>query len=1248
MKPTPCLVSFIAAFALASPLAAQSSEDTIPSSVPDSLPPSMQKSVQVMVELKDAPAAVTWAASLKTAQAQADAQRNYALQHPKLKTSQALLKRTPQQAQISSTSARQVQSVAQKIDQAQKGLLSSLTGANIGGQVIFRSQIAYNGVAMIVSPDKIAAIAALPGVKAVHPMNPKFHTAAFSDIDFLGTRPLWTKDGLAGNIGNGVAVADIDTGLDYYHTNFGGPGTYPVCDHTGSTCFPLPGNLKARVGYDFAGDAYNGGNIPAPDPDPYDCNGHGTATASLIAGYGVNGDGFYGPAGTTYTGPWNTPNPDMSHLKCAPGFAPGADVVPLRVFGCAGSTNLVTEAIEWVMGYNMGAAVAGYPPATKTVPFIHVISMSLGANEGFADDPDDVAASNAASTGIIICSAAGNAGDSYYIHSSPAAASGTLGVAATFNDQAGYIFDSNVTSNTVGGGGIGTKYFTIYGSASPHVGAGGLTPAGDANGNTVYARPITSVETPGAAEGTGPLSNAAQINGKICLIDRGAGVGFTTKIQLCFNAGAVAVIVVNYNHPTDDPLVMSTAGQPNIPAVSMSRANRDTINTAAGGFDATTGVPTNPVNFTIFNDSGVVSHGGAAPDTIPSYSSRGPRLPDSATKPDIAAPAEVVGVAQPFTGNGIENFNGTSSATPHVAGEMALLRQLHSTFSVQELLALACETSTHDLFTTNAHTTQYGVGRIGAGRIDLTNAGNANVVAYNGSDPNLIGVSFGVVEVPVAGSTVLTKSITVSNKGATNVTYNTSIATDPALTGGVFTVSPANFTVNAGTSTTATVTFTGTGSSLKHARESSVSATQGNPRQWLTESGGYAVFTPTDASPILRVELYAAPKPASSMHATTNSVVPTAPNTGSFNINLSGSSVNTGASLGNGFDVLSLVKAFEGQYQSIFAGQPNAPTDPNVIKFVGVTSDYVTRVPNTAARIVFGIEGFGGAATEDFPTSDKEIFIDTGDGAGGPPDGIADFAIYLSRNGTGAENVYVPVLVKLHPSTAATTGFFTNGLNAAVADTNAYNNTCVTIPVSASSMVDAGYPALGSVGHTLFQYQVVTFDRNGDPTPVDETPVLTYDLANPGLEVENSAIVAQTVFSSSNDHVENFMYKDIPTNSIPVNYNGANFRANNSIGVLLFHMHNADGSRGEIVAFRRPTISGFSPSHGPVGTFVTITGANFGAGTGVDFHGTVATSVNVLTANTLVATVPAGATTGRIHVFNAAGTSTSQTNFSVP
>ena len=49
--------------------------------------------------------------------------------------------------------------------------------------------------------------------------------------------------------------------------------------------------------------------------------------------------------------------------------------------------------------------------------------------------------------------------------------------------------------------------------------------------------------------------------------------------------------------------------------------------------------------------------------------------------------------------------------------------------------------------------------------------------------PNQIGVSFGVVETPVNGTSTPTKNITVVNKGATNVTYNLSILNNPAYAG---------------------------------------------------------------------------------------------------------------------------------------------------------------------------------------------------------------------------------------------------------------------------------------------------------------------------------------------------------------------------------------------------------------------------------------------------------------------------------
>ena len=99
--------------------------------------------------------------------------------------------------------------------------------------------------------------------------------------------------------GAGIKIGIIDTGIDYIHYNFGGTGIYVGQDFTTLdepvNAFPT---AKVAGGWDFVGDAYNADPtspsydpIPAPDPDPMDCYGHGSHVAGTAAGFGVNADG---------------------------------------------------------------------------------------------------------------------------------------------------------------------------------------------------------------------------------------------------------------------------------------------------------------------------------------------------------------------------------------------------------------------------------------------------------------------------------------------------------------------------------------------------------------------------------------------------------------------------------------------------------------------------------------------------------------------------------------------------------------------------------------------------------------------------------------------------------------------------------------------------------------------------------------------------------------------------------------------
>ncbi|MCG8604962.1 IPT/TIG domain-containing protein, partial [bacterium] len=95
---------------------------------------------------------------------------------------------------------------------------------------------------------------------------------------------------------------------------------------------------------------------------------------------------------------------------------------------------------------------------------------------------------------------------------------------------------------------------------------------------------------------------------------------------------------------------------------------------------------------------------------------------------------------------------------------------------------------------------------------------------------------------------------------------------------------------------------------------------------------------------------------------------------------------------------------------------------------------------------------------------------------------------------------------------------------------------------------------------------------------------------------------------------------------------------------------NQDGSgqsTDDFVIIQAPSIASFSPGSGPIGSEVTISGADFSLVSDVSFNDTSAAAFFIDSETQIRATVPSGATDGSLTVTNFAGTDTSVTEFDV-
>ena len=296
------------------------------------------------------------------------------------------------------------------LERRQDATLPALEAA--GAQVHERLGTVLNAVRVRAKVRDLDAIAAVPGVRAVQ-VSRVVRRANARSAQFTGVDQTWQDLGLTGK---GQVIGVVDTGVDYTHADFGGPGTRSAfANNDGAVVEPgsFP-TAKVTGGHDFVGDDYDASAeddsraVPHPDDDPLDCQGHGSHVAGTAAGGGVDAQG------RPYTGPY-TEAALSQRFDVAPGAAPQATLKAYRVFGCDGSAgdDIIIAAIDRAVADGVG-----------------VVNLSLAAPYGTAHDLETEAIEAATEAGVLVVTAAGNSGSGAYVVGSPATADAALAVAA--------------------------------------------------------------------------------------------------------------------------------------------------------------------------------------------------------------------------------------------------------------------------------------------------------------------------------------------------------------------------------------------------------------------------------------------------------------------------------------------------------------------------------------------------------------------------------------------------------------------------------------------------------------------------------------------------------------------------------------------------------------------------------------------------------------------------------------------------
>ena len=659
------------------------------------------------------------------------------------------------------TSTAESRAYADYLEAAQATFVARLEKA-IGhtADVRFTYKNSTNGLAVWLTPREAGLVARMPGVESVRQeVIEQLQTDA--GPTWIGAPSLWggaTSCEEGGYCGEGVIVGVLDSGINpsnpsfaaiggdgYSHTNPYGDGTYVgVCD-------------SGEAGYDptFVCNDKLIGAWDYTATDAFDDDGHGSHTASTAAGNFVE---------ASLVAPTLTVSRDIS------GVAPHANIISYRVCldgaGCpsAGTIAAIDQAIA---------------------DGVDVINFSVGSPS--PEDPytsdSQLAWLSAREAGIAVAHSAGNEGPAPATVGSPQAPWMMHVAASTHNRKYVNSLESMAGGDTTPPADIEGAGFTSGVGPLPIVYAGDFPSDLTATPELCGVGDIDDFVSPWP-EGT--------FTGHIVVCDRGT-FGRVEKGANVLAAGAAGYVLADNGSG-----IVGDAHE--LPGVHITQADGEVLKAwlASGtGHTATIG-------------GAVLDDSATNGDILAGFSSRGPnRSVPNMISPSVAAPGVDIIAANGVADEISWGFNsGTSMASPHGAGALALLVDAHPDWTPAELQSALMTTAYTGVFTEDGVTPATWFD-MGSGRIQLDQATDAGLVldidnaTFAASDPATGGDPATLNLPSMANSQCVVECEWTRTVTATTAGTWTAAATAAEID---LSVSPAVFTLSEGETRELTIT----------------------------------------------------------------------------------------------------------------------------------------------------------------------------------------------------------------------------------------------------------------------------------------------------------------------------------------------------------------------------------------------------------------------------------------------------------